>query len=574
MSGKNISKMCAGILVLALFCAGSRCFAKSSGAKNGEKPIMKVAVISDTHVKTTAKSAFLVGEAYKLFRKHNVDIVINCGDIADHHYPEAYKHYRDAVSAIYGKEKSPIEFFAYANHDLLRAKGTQDQIFAKVKEGLKIFHEPESTTKINGYNFVTVRQSIGQEQYEKRIADAVNDTPDKPVFLIDHIPAGSTVYDSDTWGYAWRRKILEKYPSVIQFSGHIHGTLANELNIWQGKFTAVNAGGLAYWHAVLLGNVVATRYSDMALIMEVYKDKLVMRRYFTRSKREYQPETPWVVNLPYDPAKAVYTPEKRKADSVAPEFANDAKVSVAMEHDGAVVKFPRANHKDGVFYYILKLFRKDNGKWVRFSRKDVMGDFDLDPRPQVVEAFINNGYFESGKEYKIEVTPYHIFGKTGKAISGEFKTGEVKTASTVVFESSDPMKDCKFLDEKSGLPVKKDAAGYYEHKRESRLVFPDDKIWAGPTYTQFRITVRMHGKQGKLRWTLTMRNPKPTSNGNNRFYTEPGDNGVQQYVIDMYKSRPNYKYYLLVREGSPGKVRFDYIKIERLNDLYRRGQRH
>ena len=83
----------------------------------------------------------------------------------------------------------------------------------------------------------------------------------------------------------------------------------------------------------------------------------------------------------------------------------------------------------------------------------------------------------------------------------------------------------------------------------------------------------MHGKQGKLRWTLTMRNIKPQSNGNNRFYTEPGDNGVQRYVVDMYKSRDNYKYCLLLREGSPGKVRFDYIKIERLNAPYRRNQR-
>ena len=83
----------------------------------------------------------------------------------------------------------------------------------------------------------------------------------------------------------------------------------------------------------------------------------------------------------------------------------------------------------------------------------------------------------------------------------------------------------------------------------------------------------MHGKQGKLRWTLTMRNPKPQSNGNNRFYTEPGDHGVQRYVIDMYKSHPKYKYCLLIREGSPGKVRFESIRIERLKEPYRRNRR-
>ena len=555
--------------MFTLFCAVF-CSAVFASAK----PVMRVAFITDTHVKEKPESAVLVREAYKLFRQHKVDIVVNCGDIADRFNEKSYKNYRDAVSAVYGNEKAPVEFFAYANHDLGRdRKISQDQYFALLKKHLKIFHDPESISKINGYNFVTVRQSVSRQKFEELVSKAVKDTPDKPVFLIDHMPAGSTVWDSDTWGVGWRRTILEKYPQVIQFSGHIHGTLANELNIWQGKFTAVNAGGLAYWHAVLLGNVVATRHSDMALIMEVYPEKLVMRRFFCKSKREYQPDTPWVVSLPYSPETALYTEAKRTASSTAPEFAPGAKVSVKVEHDGAVIEFPKAGHKDGVFTYQLKLFRKDNGKWVRFSRKDVMGDFDLDFRPDKVTAFINNGYLDSNKEYKVEVTPQHIFGKVGKTISGEFATGTVKTPSTVVFESCNPMKDCKFLEGlNSNTPVKLDADGYYDFKREARLVFPDE-IWAGPTYTQFRVTIKMHGKQGKLRWTLTMRNPKPTSNGNNRFYTEPGDNGVQRYVVDMYKSRANYKYYLLIREGSPGKVRFDYIKIERLNDLYRRNQR-
>ena len=536
------------------------------------EPLMRVAVISDTHVTPKPESAFLVREAYKLFRQLKVDAVINCGDIADHYYVEGYKHYRNAAAEAYQNEKLPLEFFAYANHDLIGRRGeTQDAIFGDVRKHLRIFHAPESITKFRGYNFITVRQSVSEEVFEKLIVRAIKDTPDKPVFLIDHIPARNTVYDSDTWGSGARRKILDKYPQIVQFSGHVHGTLANELNIWQGGFTAVNVGGLAYWHAVLLGNIVRTRHSDMALIVDVYKDKLVLRRFFAKSKREYQPDTPWIVQLPYKPEQAVYTPEKRYAASTAPEFAPDTKVSAAVRHDGVTITFPPARHKDGVFYYKMELFRMENNKWVRFSRRDVMGDFDLDPRPEKVEEFLGIGYFDSNSKYKVKITPFHAFGKSGKPVSGEFSVGKTEPASTVVFESRDPMKDCPFLQKLDGnIPVKLDANGYYDVTGTSRLIFPD-AIWDGPTYTQFRVTIEMHAKQGPLRWTLTMRNPKPRiSNGNNRFYTEPGDNGTQRYVIDMYKSSPAYKYYLLIREGSPGKVRFSYIKIERLNEKFSR----
>ena len=104
-----------------------------------------------------------------------------------------------------------------------------------LKRDLRIFHAPESVTEFKGCNFVTVQQSVDPKTFESLIAQAVKATPDKPVFLIDHMPAGNTVYDSDTWGVGWRRTILEKYPQVVQFSGHVHGTLANELNIWQGN---------------------------------------------------------------------------------------------------------------------------------------------------------------------------------------------------------------------------------------------------------------------------------------------------------------------------------------------------
>ena len=56
------------------------------GAVNAEDtPLLRVGFMSDTHVNEKPQSAFLVGEACKLFRGQKVDVIVNCGDIADHY---------------------------------------------------------------------------------------------------------------------------------------------------------------------------------------------------------------------------------------------------------------------------------------------------------------------------------------------------------------------------------------------------------------------------------------------------------------------------------------------------------
>ena len=65
-------------------------------------------------------------------------------------------------------------------------------------------------------------------------------------------------------------------------------------------------------------------------------------------------------------------------------------------------------------------------------------------------------------------------------------------------------------------------------------------------------------------WTLVLRNPKPLTNANARIAT-PYGNTTQRFVIDFAKQGDLFNYSLLVREGGRGKIRFNYIKIERLD---------
>ena len=64
-------------------------------------------------------------------------------------------------------------------------------------------------------------------------------------------------------------------------------------------------------------------------------------------------------------------------------------------------------------------------------------------------------------------------------------------------------------------------------------------------------------------WTILLRNPKPSRNANARIYTPSGVSGNSRYVITFRKTVAKYRYNLLVREGGKGRIRFNYVKIER-----------
>ena len=67
----------------------------------GEKPILKVGLITDTHIKNDKASCDRVGMAWRLFKSEGVDMVANLGDIADHNYPKGYEGYRETVDEVW-----------------------------------------------------------------------------------------------------------------------------------------------------------------------------------------------------------------------------------------------------------------------------------------------------------------------------------------------------------------------------------------------------------------------------------------------------------------------------------------
>ena len=208
-----------------------------------EAPAMRIGVMTDTHVGKTVASCGRLRMALELFKAKGAELIINNGDIADWHYPTGYQAYRQVSKEVYGSDYKPQEIFTYAWHDAYAYKGhARDQAVPDAPQAFEdarvLLEAPNGHTapvEFKGYTFLVMPQFTGAKgfltwaEYEEKVAAACKANPGKPVFVVDHVPPLGTVYNSYNWGNRKTREVLNKYPQVVDFSGHVHGSLRNDL---------------------------------------------------------------------------------------------------------------------------------------------------------------------------------------------------------------------------------------------------------------------------------------------------------------------------------------------------------
>ena len=533
-------------------------------AKGEEKPIWKAGIVTDTHVARTRESCELVKKACDLFAEKDIDIFVNCGDIADHYYPEAYPILKELTDAAF-PAKRPRKIWVYANHDRIdREKEPWENVMKDVKRLLGATNDLYDLVDMQGYPLVVFPQWLDAAKAEKMLRDVCENPKyaGKPVFVFDHVPPEATTDNSVTWGCRSRRELYSRFPRVVDVCGHSHGSLRSELNIWQGAFTAVNMGCLQVWGGHAVGGAPESKRNYGAVVMEVFPDRLVFRRFDVRTREEYAADEPWTVPVPFDPATAPYRRDRTAAGEPVPQFPAGASLSLRAPSPFTSVEmsFPRAEGRHGTYIYNVQVATPEGDP---LTRIDMFGQFYIPGRDRAATVVRNlsAGYFDPGRRYRVRITPCNCFGRGGRPLEADFtapETGGFK----LLFESANPMEECPFMSGLEGGRRLKPRDGRYEiGAGNHRLEFPDG-IWKGNG--RFRFTVDMETKQTDVRtWTLVLRNPQPLRNANARIATPSGDSGKMRYVIEFTKTNPDFIYYLLVREGAKGSIRFNHVKIER-----------
>ena len=440
--------------------------------------IARVGLMTDTHVGKTLASCSRVRQALSLFKAWGAEMVVNCGDIADRYYPDGYRFYRQTVESVYPDEATrPRMVFVYANHDLIdhdrHNGGKRDMVWAfeNVRKLLGAQDPITCDFVWKGLPFVVCSQDTGAkgfpswEDFERTVGRLCAENPGKPVFVCDHLPPAGTTFHSWHWGSERCRAILNRIPQVVSISGHVHGSLASERQIWQGEFTAVNVGCLQTWGGFAPGSTPPTQSKQNfgVLVMDVYRDRLVFYRCDVRDGS--QCAAPWVVPLPFAANSAPYAPKAAAARAdVLPAFLPSASVVVKPVGEGGdigyAVEFPEAKEGPDAFMYRISCERRgEDGKWVPFTRDDVFGEFwkARSDRTGKARYVLSTGYFVSGEKYRVKVAPLDFFYREAKAISCEFAAAH--KAGETIWKGDRVMDEVRFTEH--GKPVAKGADGFF-----------------------------------------------------------------------------------------------------------------
>ena len=425
------------------FVAGAGAAFIAHVCRAADTSVLKVGLMSDTHVNDDPSSCERVRLAFETFKREKVDVIAHLGDLANYHLPNAFRNYRKTIDGVFPASSGRPRFlYAWGNHDSIdyaRRENPKDRqmdrpaAFAVMKEILGIDHGLDFNVKIGGYTFLGVPETIADvfsiKEFERRIAEACRQSPGKPVFVMHHPPPYDTCDNSLKGVARGTPSIFSRYPQLVVLSGHKHTSVMNERSIWQGAFTEVQTSCLynwiANWDSVEQGARVQARSGWGVMVMDVHRDRIVFRRFDIRLHEEHNPERRWCVPLPFSPDSAPYAAARRKAAEKAGVFPAMAKVEVNSDKrfKWLTIRIPTVENVCDVRSYRILVDKMTDGRWVEVLRENAIGDFDELPSAHkgYVDMRLEAKCFSKGETYRFTVTPEGFFGKQGTPISCEWR---------------------------------------------------------------------------------------------------------------------------------------------------------
>ncbi len=371
-----------------------------------------------------------------------MDAVIGVGDMTDSYgnseevKSREIQGVKESYEAVFDPEKVPFVYvLGNHDHDFVRHDGTAGLPLASFieKMGQAAAHTqydlpcPDSANgsrhaRIGGYHVLFAEPiTYGCEGaddsgakfapetllwLDETLARITAEEPERYVFVAAHAMVYGTVYGSEllTKGNYWYSKnilpVLEKYPQVVVFGGHLHFPLNDPRSIMQTDFTALGCGSVNYmaienggYEHMLSACITEDRleFSQGLLVQADAEGNLrIMRLDFYRGDVIGEP-----LMLPRPTADGAHLKSYAKSRGAAGNNKAPVLSTLAIEK-GEMVKAVFASAVDDEFahHYVLTLLK--DGEAVKIYKQ--LSDFYLhgDPRDMAKSHVIDLGALAGG----------------------------------------------------------------------------------------------------------------------------------------------------------------------------------
>lgn len=392
-------------------------------------PVMRFLATSDTHIQTLGdtgckrtaamlKTAYALSDADEEYK--NLDAVVFSGDITDNGFIGSFMAFA-AVTDNEIREGTERLAVVAKSHDSYTFLNNSLKLFTGITEQETDFHRV-----IGGFHFIGISRSDTLKHYtdeqvewlDENIAAAVEADPKKPVFVFQHEHVLDTVYGSsktDGWGLDVFTEVLSKYPQVVHISGHSHFPANDPRAVWQGRFTAINDGGLAYFELAVDGkNGQFPEEKDrmsQALIIEVDSENRVLVKVLDVDEGKIMRE--FLIDNITEENKTKYSFETRKENSSAPVFPDGAALSYEKKGLKHYVTVPQAtvSEDNEVFIYRITVIN-ESGKTV--YEDWTFSDYFFSNRPENITF---DGFIQSGKGLTVKVCAEDVWGNQSEYLT-------------------------------------------------------------------------------------------------------------------------------------------------------------
>lgn len=288
--------------------------------------------------------------------------------------------------------------------------------------------------------------------------DAITKTdPNRYVIVLTHPMIYNTIYGSllgedggvwtstlpNYWATRVLTGVLEKYPQVVSFHGHLHFPINDPRSLWQGKWTALGCGSTRYmaiepagWEGISSPPTVmndANNFSQGYLVQfDVNGNMRIVKMDFFNNGTIGEP---YVMQYP-DAAGAnlaKYNNVTRKAANQAPTMSTIEAKDV-KDNEAASVTFAAGKDDEFVHHYIVTLSKAGN----EVATKKILADFYLHPNTSEMKSSWTYGFgaLESG-QYTVSVVAVDSWDAESAPVTATFNCGDVTPSEKVELWEND-----------------------------------------------------------------------------------------------------------------------------------------